>query len=58
MRDGELREAPETAQAAPDRVTHERGPEHHGNFVVGCLVGSAVASLVWAVIGYAMYRLL
>ena len=29
-----------------------------GNFVVGCLIGGAVASVLWVGIGFALYSLL
>ena len=55
LRDGESPDAAASEQARPDRFPPKR---HDGNFVTGCLVGGAIASLVWAAIGFAVYRLL
>ena len=48
----------------PDAEAHahtgrELSPKRHdGNFVTGCLVGAACATVLWAAIGYAFYSLL
>ena len=42
---------------ALERAERPSTKPHEGNFVTGCMVGGAIATMLWAAIGFAAYLL-
>ena len=49
---------PRADVGVPDPAGEDASKRRDGNFVTGCLVGAAIATALWAAIGFAVYRLL